>query len=124
MLVFLEEDKRSKQMASAIMLRHYFENIEGLKCNQELRAASLNDIQIMRREGLANILFYSSSIKRVRESLGNKSKKEVIEEGIKKVSRLFPEYWLSLFVFVKASLLELLLSDMDDPSYIVSVYEE
>lgn len=123
-LVFLEEDKKSKQMASAITLRHYFEHIEGLKCNQELRAASLNDIQIMRREGLANILFYSSSIKRVRESLGNKSKKEVIEEGIKKVSRLFPEYWLSLFVFAKASLLELLLSDMDDPSYIVSVYEE
>ena len=115
---FLADDKRSKLFACEQILNEIFQNMQAIKNNESEKQATLVEIKTIKREAIGDMQFFNSRLAKDRSSLSVNDKKEIIVETVNKIGETLPQYWCSLSVYSKACLLEIMLSDNDDPEFL------
>ncbi len=115
---FLENDKKSIIESEEKFLRGVSENYESIVKNEDMKKAKLCNIQRIKIDSLANIIFYQ---KQIDDLLVIKPKTDKMEDILNNTQNMFNNisgYWYSLYLYSYASCLEIIIGNIYDEDYI------
>lgn len=121
---FLEDDKRSHMESEEEFLKGIQKNYQVLIDNDNMRTATLCNIQRIKMDSLANINFYKKQIGDLEFVNAKKDKVEDVFRNIEKINYLISEYWYSLYLYCFASYLEPVIGKNYDEVYIKYVKDD
>lgn len=118
---FLLDEKKAQIWANDQTLTHVFRNIRLIMDNPVERQTVMNQILMIKKDSLSDCCFFDMQIHKKLLRLNPKESKEELEAQIKEIMDYLPEYWRTVLIYEKATLMEIILAEMDDPEYLSSV---
>lgn len=131
-LQFLELEKRSELQAQQVYLREIFQNMDAIFSCSPQRSATIIGVQTIRRSTLSAIFFYQQKLHQVlgaasssiSEEKTQKMKVKDIEKQIQDALANVSGYWLSLYLYGYATMLEFLLTQNTNQTYLQSIEQD
>ncbi len=122
---FLDTEKRSRLWANEQFLRQTMQSLPYIQENAYQKQASLNRLQDIRINSMADVDFYARMISYHTESLPKLgSKQDAVEKCMKEIHDKIPLYYYAVYLFALSYYLETVLSGNTDSGYIAYVKEE
>ncbi len=122
---FLDTEKRSRLWANEQFLRQTMQSLPYIQENAYQKQASLNRLQDIRINSMADVDFYARMISYRTESLPKLgSKQDAVEKCMKEIHDKIPLYYYAVYLFALSYYLETVLSGNTDSGYIAYVKEE
>ena len=122
---FLETEKRSRLRANECYLMQTLQAMTHMQANSFWHQATLNGVQKIRIDSLADIDFYSNIIRQKNEKLNAfKGKRDAVMDIIKQIKNDMSMYYYALYLYVLSFYLDTLLSGNTDSGYIDFVCRE
>ncbi|MBE6826202.1 MAG: hypothetical protein E7511_04885 [Ruminococcus sp.] len=122
---FLDTEKRSRLWANEQFLRQIMQSLLYIQENAYQKQASLNRLQDIRINSMADVDFYARMISYRTESLPKLgSKQDAVEKCMKEIHDKIPLYYYAVYLFALSYYLETVLSGNTDSGYIAYVKEE
>ena len=120
----LETSKRSELWACERTLNNIQANLFFIKTNEHQRQATLLELKTVKQTSLTHIKYYGDMVKRYRTGISIKSDKEDLMKAVSEIGKNLPLFWSAISIYGRASLLDSLLSEMDNPDYLNNVYDD
>lgn len=121
-LDFLSNDKQSRIYANQEFLADYSARIDSIRANSIERAAVLTQVDLIKRDARSDIEFFN---KQLRHSLSASSaKKSAINRLVSDICSYIPQYWCSVELYAKASLLHVLLVESSSPDDLNAIWND
>lgn len=121
---FLETEKKSEIEADEETLIHIYFNLGYIMENDMERLAVSTSLKSMRNKALKNIKFFRSKIEKENQKIRKNSKYETFENACYELMKLYPQYWCAVKNYCSAYFLDTVITEMDDPDYLLHVYAD
>lgn len=118
---FLENDKKSKLIANEDFLKRIQTNLHSILGNSIQQMATVNTLQLIRRDAFGDIDFYRAQIKNAYTRYNKKTKADEVIEINKELGQNIYQYWYALYIYCFASYLEPIVAMNNDPAYLYDV---
>jgi len=119
----LLDEKKARIWANDQMLTQIYKNITIIMNNPYERQTIMTQILAIKKDSLSDICFFNLQIRNRLKNLDPKMKSTDIETCIQEVMEYLPEFRLSIVLYEKAILLEMLIAELDDPDYLSNMID-
>lgn len=121
---FLETEKKSEIEADEETLLRIYYNLGYIMENDMERLSVSTSLKSMRNKALKNIKFFRTKIEKENQKIRANSKYDTFENACYELMKWYPQYWCAVKNYCSAYFLDTVITEMDDPDYLLHVYTD